>query len=207
MILYHRSIFIICLSLLLWKFLIIYYWVKIASYIKHVEHGHIWVSSYGRPHFVGHMLRCWCVAQPQDKADGQSAAGLWYLRSCPVNQGLYQAILETDIGGHRFHAVSAHSVRVRCWGVCTDTSFHPHNHPWGRDDSSHFTDKENESQRRQVACPKSRSKARRWLEAAFGTCIQHHCTGPPLRKPLMLFCVCHLALLWSVTSGTKRKSL
>ena len=80
--------------------------------------------------------------------------------------------------------------------------------PWGRYDySSHFTGKENESQRRWVTCPKSPSKAWILMELALSSCILNHGTVSPLRKSLMLFCVCHLALLWWVTSGTNGKSL
>lgn len=80
--------------------------------------------------------------------------------------------------------------------------------PWGRHEYfSHFTGKESESQRRQITCPKSHSKAWIWMELAFSSCIQNHGTVSPLRKLLMLFCVCCLALLWWVTSGTNGKSL
>ena len=80
--------------------------------------------------------------------------------------------------------------------------------PWGRYDySSHFTGKENESQRRWVTCPKSPSKAWILMELALSSCILNHGTVSPLRKSLRLFCVCHLALLWWVTSGTNGKSL
>lgn len=52
-----------------------------------------------------------CLLSPRTKQVDQSGAGLWYLRSCPVNQGLYLAILEPHIGGNHFHhVVRAHSV-------------------------------------------------------------------------------------------------
>lgn len=115
----------------------------------------------------------------------QSRAGLWDLRSCP--RVYIRKYWRLTLGAIVSTCWMLTMCWILCWRVCTHASFHPHN-SWGRYDySSHFTDKENESQRRQVACPESLSKAKIWIEASSRTYMQNHCIVPPLRKPFDTF--------------------